>query len=77
MTASDNFFGDGGGGERVLFGKKCLCYPCWGDEESVLAKIIISTSMARPTIMKNKENQFSQYSDMTNGQFVSSSAYFP
>ena len=30
--------------------------------------------MARPTVAKNQENQFS---DVTNGRLVSSSAYFP
>ena len=33
--------------------------------------------MARPTIMKNQGNQFSQYLDVTNGRLVSSSAYSP
>ena len=33
--------------------------------------------MARPTVAKNQGNQFSQYSDVTNGRLVSSSAYFP
>ena len=34
VTASDDFFL---GGEGVLFGKKCLCYPRSGDEGSILA----------------------------------------
>ena len=38
--------------------------------------IIISTSIARPTIVKNQGNHFSQYSEVTNGWLVSSSAYF-
>ena len=33
--------------------------------------------MARPTIEKNQGNQFSKYSDITNGRIVSSSANFP
>ena len=33
--------------------------------------------MARPTVTKNQGNQFSQYSDVTNSQLVSSSAYLP
>ena len=33
--------------------------------------------MARPTVTKNQENHFSQYSDVTTGRLVSSSAYFP
>ena len=33
--------------------------------------------MARPTVAKNQGNHFSQYSDVTNGQLVSSSAYCP
>ena len=33
--------------------------------------------MARLTSRKNQGNQFLQYSDVTNGQLVSSSAYFP
>ena len=33
--------------------------------------------MARPSVAKNQGNQFSQYSDVTNGRLVSSSAYFP
>ena len=32
--------------------------------------------MARPTVVKNQGNQFSQYLDVTNGRLVSSSAYF-
>ena len=59
------------------FEKNCLCYLCLGDEGSILAYIIVSTSMARPTVMKNQGNQFSQYSDVTNSLQVSSSAYFP
>ena len=70
VTASDNLF-------LVLFGKNCLCYPCSGDEGSILAWIIVSTSMARPTVAKNQRNQFSQDSDVTNGRLISSSAYFP
>ena len=31
----------------------------------------------RPTVAKNQGNQFSQYSDVTNGWLLSSSAYFP
>ena len=31
VTASDDFF------LLVLFGKKCLCYPCSDDEGSILA----------------------------------------
>ena len=57
----------------VCFGKNSLCYPHSGDEGSILAKIILSTSMARPTVAKNQGNQFLQYSDVTNGQLV----YFP
>ena len=34
-------------------------------------------SVARPAVAKNQGNQFSQYSDVTNGRLVSSSAYFP
>ena len=33
--------------------------------------------MARPTVAKNQGNEFLQYSDVTNGRLVSSSAYFP
>ena len=33
--------------------------------------------MAKPTIVQDQGNQFSQYSDLTNGQLVYSSAYFP
>ena len=33
--------------------------------------------MARTTVAKNQENQCLQYSDVTNGEMVSSSAYFP
>ena len=31
--------------------------------------------MARPTVVQNQGNQFSQYSDVTNSRLVSSSAY--
>ena len=57
--------------------KNCLYYPPSGDEGSILAWIIVSTSMARPTVAKNQGNQFSQYSDVTNGRLVTSSAYLP
>ena len=33
--------------------------------------------MAGPTVVKDQGNQFSQYSDLTNGRLVSSSACFP
>ena len=56
--------------------KKCLCYPRLGDEGSILAYIIVSASMASLPSQKMRET-FSQYSYITNGQLVSSSAYFP
>ena len=45
-------------------------------DQYYLAEIMVSTSMARPTIAKNQGNQFLKYSHVTNGQLVSSSAYF-
>ena len=42
--------------------KNCLCYPRSVDEGLILALIIVSTSMARPTVAKHQGNQCSKYS---------------
>ena len=55
--------------------KKFLLSPL-GWWRTILALIIVSTSMARPTVAKTQGNQCSQYSDVTNGRLVSSSACF-
>ena len=60
----------------VLFGKKKFLLSPFGWWRTILALIIVSTSMARPTVAKTQGNQCSQYSDVTNGRLVSSSACF-